>query len=121
MVKVTIRPWEEVIIHETIYYDLQDLIKLASMGIQPGGLAAPLHWAGGVLFRFSAMPPTDDVIKEQLVSKVHWSAVEWALMPEYKKVILITDINAKIPVIDATSNTILSEVAKSLRGTLPNP
>jgi len=67
------------------------------------------------------MPPTDDVVKEQLIGKVHWSSVEWSLMPEYKKVIMITDINAKIPVVDTTSNAILHEVANSLKGTLPNP
>ena len=102
-------------IHEEIHYSFDDLIKLTSLGIQPGGLAGPLKWAEGIIFRNSGMPPTDEVIKEQLQGTVHWNLVEWALMPVYEKVILIRDINAKIPIIDVSTNTILSAVAKTLR------
>jgi hypothetical protein len=115
MVKVTFRPWEEVIIHEEIVYSLEDLIKLNSIGVQPGGLAQPLRWAEGVIFRFTGMPPTDEVVREQLQGKIHWSAVEWALMPEYKNVILIQEINAKIPVINVSTTTNLCEIAKALK------
>jgi hypothetical protein len=115
MVKITFKPWEEVLIHEEIAYPLGDLIKLNSIGVQPGGLAQPLRWAEGVVFKFSGMPPSDEIVREQLQGKVHWNAVEWALMPEYKNVILIQDINAKIPVIDVSSNTILCDVAKALK------
>jgi hypothetical protein len=115
LVKVTFKPWEEVVIHESICYPLEDLIKLCSIGVQPGGLGAPLQWAEGVVFRFMAMPPPDDIVKEQLQGKVHWSVVEWALMSEYKNVVLIRDINAKIPIINVSSTTILCEVAKALK------
>jgi hypothetical protein len=115
MVKVTFRPWEEVVIHEDIFYSFDDLVKLSSLGVQPGGLARPLKWAQGVLFRHQGMPPTDDIVKEQLEGKVHWNSVEWALMPRYEKVIMIHDINAKIPVIDASANKILSDVAIALK------
>ena len=43
MVKVTFNPWEEVIIHESIYYSLPDLVKLCSIGVGPGGLAGALR------------------------------------------------------------------------------
>lgn len=115
MIKVTFRPWEEVIIHEAIKYSLPDLLRLAGFGVQPGGLAAPLHWAEGVVFQFVPMPPTDDVVKESLQGKVHWLSVTWALMPEYRNVIPIADINAKIPVIDMSATDALCEVAKALK------
>lgn len=115
MVKITIRPWEEVIIHESIHYSLEDLLKMHSIGVQPGGLANPLSWAEGVVFRFSAMPPTDEIVREQLQGKIHWNAVEWALMPEYKNVIMIQDINAKIPIVNVTATAILREVARVLK------
>jgi len=82
MVKVTFKLWDEVIIHEEIAYSLEDLVKLSSMGIQPGGLAKPLRWAEGVVFRPGGMPPTDEVVTEQLQGRIHWSSVSWALMPE---------------------------------------
>jgi hypothetical protein len=115
LVKVTFKPWEEIVIHESICYPLEDLMKLCSIGVQPGGLAVPLQWAEGVVFRFMAMPPTDDVVKEQLEGKIHWSVVEWALMPECKDVVLIKDINAKIPIINVSSTAVLCEVARALK------
>lgn len=39
MVKVTFKPWEEVIIHEATHHSLDDIVTLSSMGVQPGGLA----------------------------------------------------------------------------------
>jgi len=115
LVKVTFTPSEELIIHESIHHSLPDLTKLCSVGVQPGGLAEPLSWAEGVVFRFSRMTPTDEIFKELLQGKVHWNVVEWALMPQYKQVIPIEEINAKIPVINVSTTTILCEVAKALK------
>jgi len=115
LVKVTFTPSEELIIHESIQHSLSDLIKLCSVGVPPGGLAGPLSWAEGVVFRFSRMAPTDQIVRELLQGKVHWNVVEWALMPQYKHVILIEEINAKIPVINVCTTTILCEVAKALK------
>ena len=115
MVRVTFTPSEELVIHESIQHSLSDLIKLCSVGVHPGGLAGPLSWAEGVVFRFSRMAPTDQIVRELLHGKVHWNVVEWALMPQYKHVIPIEEINAKIPVINACTTTILCEAAKALK------
>ncbi len=113
--KITFKPWEEVIIHESIHYSLEDLIKNQSLGVQPGGLAPPLRWAEGVVFNSQGMPPTREVVREQLEGKIHWNLVSWASMPQYKNVIPIRDINAKIPVINVTANFVLCEMAKELK------
>lgn len=116
MVKVTFRPWEEVIIHESIQYPtLDEIVRLQSVGVPPGGLARPLNWAEGVVFRHAPMPPTEDVVREQLQGKVHWSSVAWALMPKHQNVIVIKETNVRIPINDVSANEILSEVAKSLK------
>ena len=65
------------------------------------------------------MPPTDEVVREQLEGRIHWSSVEWALLPKYQDVIPIREINAKIPLIDVSTNAIQSEVAKELRKQVP--
>jgi len=119
MVKVTFKPWDEVIIHESIYYSLPDLVKLCSIGVGPGGLAGALKWAEGVVFRVGGMPPTDEVVREQLEGRIHWSSVEWALLPKYQDVIPIREINANIPIINVSRNIILSEVAKVLKKQIP--
>jgi len=115
LVKVTFQPSEELIIHESINHSLPDLIKLCSVGLQPGGLGGPLNWAEGVVFRFSRALATDEVFRELLKGKVHWIDLEWALMPQYEQVIPIEEINAKIPVIDVSTTAILCDVAKALK------
>jgi len=115
LVKVTFTPSEELIIHESIHHALRDLIKLCSVGVQPGGLAGPLSWAEGVVFRFSRMTPTDEIFRELIQGKIHWNVVEWTLMPQYKQVIPIEEINAKIPVINVSTTTSLCDVAKALK------
>ena len=115
MVRVTFTPSEELIIHESIHHSLPDLIKICSVGVQPGGLAGPLSWAEGVVFRFSRMAPTDELFRELIAGKVHWNVVEWALMPQYKQVIPLEEINAKIPVINVSTTAILCEAAKALK------
>lgn len=115
MIKVTFKPWEEVIIHESIHYSLEDLVKLVSLGVQPGGLTQPLKWAEGVAFIHIGMPPTDEIIKEQMLGKIHWNSMEWALMPKCESFIPIKDINAKVPIVDVSGNTIFCAVAKALK------
>jgi len=115
MVKVTFQQWEEVIIHESIQYKLDELIHLQTIGVQAGGLAPPLNWAEGVAFRHGLMPPTDDVVRESLQGKVHWASVSWALMPEYQGVIIVRETNVRIPINDVSANEILSEAAKALK------
>ena len=115
MVKVTFKPWEEVIIHEATHYSLDDIIKMSSMGVQPGGLAMPLQWAEGAVFRATPMPPTDEVIKESLQGKIHLISVVWAHMPEYKNVIPIKEISAKIPIVNVSAVAVLCDVVKALK------
>jgi hypothetical protein len=113
MVKVTFRHWEEVVIHEDIEYDLDDLIKNRIIGLREGSITIPLVWAEGVVISRNVLPPTDDVIREQLKGIVHFSAVEWALMPKYRSTLKSEGIT--IPIIDASETETLREVAKELR------
>jgi len=115
VVKVTFKPWEEVIIHEATHYSLDDMVTLSSMGVQAGELGTPLQWAEGVVFRSIPMPPTDDVVKESLQGKVHLISVSWAHMPEYKNVILIKEISAKIPIVNVSAVAALCDVVKALK------
>ena len=112
MVKVTFKPWDEIIIHEAIQHSIDDLVKLFSVGVPLGGLGQPLLWANGIAFNHAGMPPTEDVIKEQLEGKVHWSSVRFAPMPQYKDSIIIKETNVRIPIIDVSNNPILKTAAE---------
>ena len=113
--KVIFKPWEEVVIHESIQYNLQNLVTMRSLGVPPGQLGRRLLWAEGVAFSHVAMPPTTDVIKESLQGRVHWSSVEWALMPEFKPFIEISETKVRIPILNVSTNETMSTVAKWLK------
>ncbi len=115
MVKVTFQTWNEVIIHETIQETYEYMVRSRCIGVPAEGLARPFNWAEGILFSHASMPPTEDVVREQLIGKVHWGHVRFTLMPEYKDIILIPDLKVRIPVRNVSSNAILSEVARELR------
>lgn len=91
-------------------------MRIRSLGVPTGGLSAPLLWTEGIVFTQSPMPSTTDVIKEQLQGRIHWSAVEWALMPNYKDFFEIQETRVKIPIVNVSANEILSDVARWLKG-----
>ena len=112
MVKVTIKPWQEIVIHELIQHDLKNLLKLRGLGLSTRDIAQPLMWAEGIVFSRFPMPPTDDIIKEQLQGIIHFSSFEFALMPKYQKELKWEGVS--IPVIDVSTTEALQIVAKEI-------
>jgi len=115
LVRVVYAPWEEIVIHESIKHSLDDLVKMQTLGVQPGALGRNLLWAEGVAFVHEGMPPTTDVIKEQLQGRVHWSSVRFALMLKHEDMIVIKETNVKVPIINVSNNPILRTAALWLR------
>ena len=115
MVEVVYQPWKKVVIHEKVKYALDDLVKLQSLGVEPGGLGDPLLWAGGIVFSSSTLLDTKEVIKEKLEGTVHWASVEWAPMHEFQDVIIIKETNVKVPIIDASAHPIYNAVSEWLK------
>jgi len=115
LVKITYAPWQEIIIHEVIEYPLEEFIHIRSVGVPTGGLGNPLVWAEGVVFSRSVMPPSPDMIKENLEGRVHLSAVEWAPMPQFQRFVEIKETKVRIPIINVASNAVMLQVAKWLK------
>jgi len=115
MVKVTIKPYDELMIHEVMEYKAEDLIKLHGLGQRAGALAPPLNWADGVLFTFHGMPHISLIVKEMLEGRLHWISVTFAIFPVYQNLITIKETNVKVPIIDVSNNKIFKEVAKTLK------
>jgi len=116
---VTIKPWQEIIIHEVIQQDINTILKLRGLGVQVRELAQPLMWAEGIVFSRALMPHTDDVIKEQLQGIIHFSSVEFASMPTYKSELKWEGV--AIPVIDVSNTVALREVAKEISKLIVKP
>jgi hypothetical protein len=115
MIEIEEQLWAKMVVHEVIHYDYEELIKLSSIGIPPSGLGHGLRWAEGVLFRYAQFPPSEAVIKEQLKGIIHVASIEWTEMPEFKDVIIITETNVKIPVINCSDNIIQKAIAEYLK------
>lgn len=113
--KVVYRPWEEIIIHESILFSLEDLVQTRGLGATTGGIGRQLLWTEGIAFAPIGMPPTDDVVKEQLQGKVHWSGVEWASMPNYQNVFVIKETKVRVPVINVSASPIMRTAAQWLK------
>lgn len=117
MVKVTFKPMEEVIIHDSVHYSLGDLVKLITINVNPGARTAPLTWAKGVAFSYILLSPeTSEAVAEDLLEgKTHWFSVHWTLMPQYKKEIEVEDTKVTIPVADLSANPLFCDVADALK------
>ncbi len=113
MVKITFKPWEELVVHETIKYELKELIELKTRYLKTGQGSEALLWAEGVVFTRTIMPPTDDVVRDQLKGIIHYSSVEYAMMPKYKK--NLVSGGRTVPIIDAGKTPALRDMARELR------
>jgi len=111
MVKIIYEPYHTVVIHEIVQYDLNMLIHLHGLGVQSGQLGRPINWANGVAFNHLPMPATEDIIKEQIKGKIHWSHLSFAFMPKHQQIIEIPEGKIRIPILNLSDNEIFRDVA----------
>lgn len=112
-IKITYRPIKEIVILERISHTLESLLGVVEALIRAGQPAPPLCWAEGIIFLRTGLPYTRAVLEERLKGTVFWEAVSYASMPEYKPIVKVAGV--EIPVIDASVNPILREVARWLK------
>ena len=115
MVKITYKPWDEIIIHEAIEYSAEELVRLVSVGVPPGGIGHSLLWANGIAFKHEALPQVSEVVREQLEGRLHWAYVMFAAMPQCRDYIIIEETNVRIPIINVSNNPVLRETAEWMR------
>lgn len=117
MVTIVYEPWREIVIHEATRFSLDDLVRRRTLGVEAGALSKQLLWAEGVLFTYNIMPVTTDTVKEQMQGRIHWSSVQFALMPEaeLKEFIIIKETNVKVPVINVNNSPTFRTVANWLK------
>jgi hypothetical protein len=102
MVKITYSPIKELVVHEAVQLDLEDLMRER---ITPSG-NMPLYWCGGILFSFSSLPMTNAMSKEYLDGRIHWAEAHYTAMKSYIPIVELKDehygATQKIRVIDTS-------------------
>jgi hypothetical protein len=115
--KVTIKyePFREIVIMEQTHFaSPDDLARFTS--VIAGGKLAGLYWTEGVVFLYFPLPPSNAAVARMLIEsgKVYWTFVGYSLMPKYLSTIE-TKEKMIVPVIDISTNPLLSKVARWLK------
>ena len=116
MVKITPSPIKEVVVHEHILMNMEDLIRSR---VTPAG-SFPLYWCDGILFTFNSMPWTKDIVREYLEGKVHWVEVQYTRMDRFKPILELNDQSygsqgIKVRVIDTAASALHMDFVKWLK------
>ena len=117
--KIKYEPFEEIVVKEYVRYEnLQDLLYIFAQ-LRASGEPVSLNWAKGVVFTHSPLPPsTDQLIEDFLKGRLYVINASFALMPEYKEVVLYRSPQGQevpIPVINASDSKTLCELAEWLK------
>ena len=114
MVNVVFSPIKELVVHEIVRIDLEDLIRER---VTPSG-NMPLYWCDGLLFSFSSVPLSKDTIKEYLEGRVHWAEVHYFEIGAYKPVVTLEDSqyqgSLNVRVIDTSRSDLHKDFVKWL-------
>lgn len=115
MAKITYAPADELIVHEILAINKDDLLRER---ITPQG-TMPLCWCNGVLFSFSSVPMTDDITKEYIGGKIHWLEVHYAFMDTYSPILTLNEEEYKgamnIRVLDTSISKLHQDFTKWLK------
>ena len=112
--EVEYQPRKKIIIHEIMECTSDELIASQALGVQLGSLAPPLFWVDGILLRFSVVAQTETIVNEMMKGNLHWDHVSFALMPEYKREVMLQN-SITIPIIDVNKNKNFKEIARFLK------
>ncbi len=116
MVTIRYQPIKEIIIHELVKVNsVEDFLNIKTGNVPLGGAGNPARWADGILYEASGYPPTPEVIKDQIEGILHFAAVEYTEMKEYKPYLKNSTNNVILPIINMSHNEITKEVGQWLK------
>jgi hypothetical protein len=77
LVKITYTPYTEIVVHEVVEQDNQSFFEdMVRQTLAGQAHAEPsVNWVDGIAFVISPMPPTEDIVKENLNGRIHYAAV----------------------------------------------
>jgi len=89
MVEIEYVPYQKLIVHDIIEQDnttfFEEVVRMALS--QPVQVEPSVNWIDGIAFIVAPMPPTEDIVKENLSGKLHIASVLFtriAFQPQVK-------------------------------------
>ncbi|HME19704.1 MAG TPA: hypothetical protein VKF15_08225 [Nitrososphaerales archaeon] len=122
MVKVSYEPYTDLVVHEIVEQDTQvffeDMVRQALSN--PAHVEPTINWAEGVAFVVAPMPPTEDIVKENLGGKIHYASVMFTRTPYQSQVpVKIGSQNYSARLRKAENNLTLAGLARFLNDFQP--
>jgi hypothetical protein len=114
-VSIRYEPFKEIVIMERTFFSTpEDLARFTA--VIAGGKLAGLYWVDGIVFLYFPLPASTTAVAKTLIEtgKVYWTFIGYSHMLKYAPTIE-TKEKMIIPVIDISSDPILSKVAKWLK------
>lgn len=107
--KISVSPIQELVVHEIVELEYNDLLRER---ITPAG-NMPVYWCEGVLFSFSSLPMTEEVVKDYMNGKIHWMEVHYTKMNNYVPLLELVDNDLKSTFKVRNIDTSNSQIHKS--------
>jgi hypothetical protein len=84
LAKITYMPTEEVVVHQVLESDnkiifFEDVVK--QMLVREIPVIPTVDWIDGIAFAILQFPDTEDVVREELKGRIHYSAVLFTRIP----------------------------------------
>jgi len=114
MVEFEYQPWKKIIIHEVVKLPLQHFLSTHSLGQPQGTVGAPIAWVDGLIFDKVGFRDTDDIIKEKLEGRIHWTSLNYGIMEDYQQEFKVEG-SIRIPVMDVGDNKVFKKMANWIK------
>ncbi len=91
MAKITYMPTEEVVIHQVLESDnkiifFEDVVKQILTREIP--VIPTVNWIDGIAFTILHFPDTEDIVREELKGRIHYSAVLFTKIPYQSELVV---------------------------------
>lgn len=115
MVDVVYKPWKAVVFHEIVRSTIENLVHFQALGVRSDQMGRPIHWVDGIALVFTQMPQTDEIVKEQLEGRIHWSQLAFAEMPRYQPVMTTSDGKIQVPIANVSHSEVFKDLAQWIK------
>ena len=91
MAKITYMPTEEIVVHRVLESDnkiifFEDVVKQILTKEIP--VIPTVNWIDGIAFAVLAFPDTEDIVREEVRGRIHYSAVLFTRIPYQPEIVV---------------------------------